>query len=203
MAENVDALLSAMRAEAETEREAILSEARAKAHDIAQRADTEIEKLKAEALQRLDIQMRQESDRVLGKARMYKRGKLLSAKRELIKEAFDRAGDELARLCKTSEYRNVVERLIREAVGALGSEVEIEVAAQDTDMCDELAAEMGINRAARAAGDGPGTVAATTVHGRRRVDNSLPTRLAKAESVAVQEVARLLFGGSGTAVERE
>jgi len=193
MTENVDALLSAMRAQAQEEKDAILAEAETKVREIQKRADAQIEKLKADAMREVDAQVCVESDRILGQARMYKRAKLLSAKRRLIKAAFDRAREELTTFCGTSEYGDALEALIREAVEAAAGDASIEVAAQDVDRCNAALAKLGIEHHAQASGQPPGTVVATSADGRRKIDNSLATRLARAEAIMEQEVAARLF----------
>jgi len=194
MPQDTDALLSAMREQAEAEKATVLSEAESKAAEIEARSNKEIERLEAGALRQVDGEMRAETDRILGQARMQKRCGLLDVKRSLIEEAFAAARTELDALCAGDEYVVSHDALVSEAVSAVGDDVTIEVAAQDMGRSDTYAAGLNVHQETRALGDQPGTVIVTSRDGRRKVDNSVVMRLARAEAVATQEIAAMLFG---------
>ncbi len=197
---NAGGLFTAIEGTAEQERAAILSEAEAKAREIHARGEAEAEKRKAEALRLLEKQLLGEEQRMLGEARMQARNERLLVKRRCIAEAFRRAREEVLRLCGSDAYPAALELLVEEAAAAAGEADALEVRAADADACRAKLAAMGIRCPVRVIDAQPGTVVALSRGGRTRVDDSLLSRLARAESREESAVARLLFGvrGEGT-----
>jgi len=196
MSESVDALMAAMAAQAQAEKETILSDAQAKANEISSRADAEIESLKEAAQRDCDSEIRSETERLLSDARAYRLDQIRSVRHALVHEAFQSAREELLKLCQTEAYGEILAKLVREAVDAVGVDVQFSVAEPDVDACAKAAAELGIEQPPQPAGDQPGVLVATSPDGRRQVDNSLVMRLDNLEVTATHEVAAVLFGGT-------
>ena len=196
MSEPVDALMSAMEAQAQAEKDTVLSDAQAKAREISDQANAEIEALTEAAQRECDSAVRSETERVLSDVRSYRLDQIRSIRHALAQEAFQSAREELLELCQTEAYREVLTKLVREAVDAIGVDAQFSVSAPDVDACSKAAAELGVTQPARSAGDQPGVLSATSPDERRQVDNGLLTRLAKIEAVVTHEVAAVLFGGA-------
>ncbi len=170
MNQNVEQLLSAVKAKAGNERADILSDAEANKRKIIAEADAEIEKMQSEADRQMEKEIRVESDRILGSARAERRNRLLRVKREIVDDAFSRAREKLTELCKSKEYPKISKALVREAVDAVGGDGKVET------------------------GKSLGTIIVSTKNGHRRVDNSLMTRLTRVETTGIDRVARRIFG---------
>lgn len=170
MNQNVEQLLSVVKAKAENERSNILSDAEAGRRKIIAETDAEIEKMKSEAGRQTEKEIRVESDRILGSVRAERRNRLLRVKREIIDDAFKRARDKLTELIESDEYPKISKALVREAVDAVGGDGRVE------------------------AGRGQGAIIVSTKNGRRRVDNGLMTRLARVETISIDHVAHRIFG---------
>jgi vacuolar-type H+-ATPase subunit E/Vma4 len=168
---NSDGLFSAIGRQAEQERAAVMAEAEARAREISARADAEAEREKAEAFRRLEREMIGEGQRLLGEARMEARNERLEMKRRLITRAFEAARTELGRLAATPGYRDGLAALAAQAAEAAGEGGSVQTV------------------------EAEGSVVAVSKDGRRRVDNGLLSRLARAETRVESEVARILFGG--------
>ena len=195
---NVQALISAMREKAESEKSEILAEAQAKAGKILARGDAEIAGLKAEAEKQLEYEVVDEKGKLLGHVRLKKRERLLAVKERALKEAFGRARDKLLDLCGGDDYESAVKMLISEAIEENGNCGEISVASEDEALCRSRLAEMGHSCTVKASGPGPGVVVARSRDGRKTVDNSILIRLTKVEAGMIHEVAGILFGGDQT-----
>jgi vacuolar-type H+-ATPase subunit E/Vma4 len=163
-------LFSAIEERAGEERAKIRAEAEARARVTLEEAEAEIQRLKAEALRGLERELASEAQRLVGDARMKARGEGLQVKRRLLAEAFARARAEVGRLGATPEAAAVLQVLAVEASAAVGEPCSVEV-----DVAK-------------------GTVVAASPDGRRRADNSLLSRLDRAQAALEAEVAGLLFG---------
>jgi vacuolar-type H+-ATPase subunit E/Vma4 len=163
-------LFSAIEERAREERARIRAEAETRARVTLEEADAEIQRLQAEAVRGLERELASEAQRLVGDARMKARSEGLQVKRRLLEEAFARARVEIERLRASPDAAAALAMLSAEASAAVGEPCTVEV------------------DAAR------GSVVAASSDGRRRADNSLLSRLARAQAAYEAEVARLLFG---------
>ncbi|MFI5367799.1 MAG: V-type ATP synthase subunit E [Spirochaetia bacterium] len=163
-------LFSAIEERAGEERARIHEEAETRARVTLEEAEAEIQRLKAEALRGLEREMASEAQRLVGDARMKTRGEGLQVKRRLLAEAFARARTEVERLCASPNAAAALEILSAEASAAVGEPCSVEVDVKK------------------------GSVVAVSSDGRRRADNSLLSRLNRAQAAFEAEVAGLLFG---------
>jgi vacuolar-type H+-ATPase subunit E/Vma4 len=163
-------LFSAIEERAGEERARIRAEAETRARVTLEEADAEIRRFKAEAVRGLERELASEAQRLVGEARMKARGEGLQVKRRLLEEAFARARAEVERLCASPSAGAALEMLSAEAAAAVGEPCTVEVDA------------------------GKGSVVAASSDGRRRADNSLLSRLDRAQAACEAEVAGLLFG---------
>ena len=168
------ALIDAMERQASEERKRIRAEAETRAAATLAEADVEAERLKADALHALEKELAVERQRIVGDSVMRARTERLRVKRRLLAEVFRRAAAEVARRGAGEDER-------RAALDALGAEARTAVGEPCQLSLDPVS----------------GAVTAASPDGRRRVDNGLPARLARAETYAERDVARILFGGHG------
>ncbi len=166
------ALLGAIDERAEEERDRIRSEAEERAAAILAAADAECARRKAEALAGLRKELAAEQLRLTGEAMIRARARGLEHRRALLAEAFQRAGEEIARRRAGPEGPAAEAALAREARAAVGEPCSVETTAD-------------------------GTVRATSKDGRRSVENGLEGRLRRARVVLEHEVARRLFDEPG------
>lgn len=192
--ETSEALFTAVRHQAEAEKQEIFAKARQEADCLQAQADAEIARLKAEAVSRANKELLLETDRLLGRARMDKGLSLLRAKRGLLQEAFEQARREIQALPHGDGYQGTLQALIAEAIEIAGDNAELTIAKSEKDLCKTAVAEMGFSCSLKPSDHPPGTVIATSGDGHRRIDNSLYTRLRTAEMLRRHEIAALLFG---------
>jgi len=192
--ETSEALFTAVRHQAEAEKQEIFAKARQEADRVQAQADAEIARLKAEAVSRTNKELLLETDRLLGRARMDKGLSLLRAKRELLQEVFDQARREIQALPHGDVYQGILQTLIAEAIAVAGDDAEVTIAESEKDLCMTVVAKLGSACSLKPSDHRPGTVIAISTDGHRRVDNSLHTRLRKAEMLRRHEIAALLFG---------
>lgn len=166
-------LIQAIDERAAEERARILADGEASARETLAAADAECARAEAEALAVLEKDLAVDRVRLLGQARMRARTDGLARRRALLEEAFRLAGERLAVLRRGPGAPGALRRLAEEARAAVGEPCRVQASAADW------------------------TVTAESADGRRRVDNGLDGRLARARAAAEHEVARILFGSSG------
>jgi vacuolar-type H+-ATPase subunit E/Vma4 len=163
-------LFAALEEQAREERGRIEAEAAEQASRIIADGDREVERLRAQARQDLRRELVVEGRRLLGEARARARIERLRAKRALLAEVFEGAGEAIERMKAGRGYREALDALAAEARASIGEPCSVEVRAEDA------------------------SVIATSADGRRRADNSLATRIVAARGSAEPEVGRILFG---------
>ena len=191
--QDTDALVAMMQQQGEAEKAEILAQAQADVEQVYAQAENEIQSLAAQSQRQSEIQIAQESERVLGRAQMESRSELSAARNRLIKQAFERGGQEIAKSYNSAEHKSVLKTLIEEAIAAVGPGGCITVFDQDMELCDTIIAEKQCECSVQAQGNQPGTVIATSQNGRRRVNNSIEARLTRVEQLMKQDIARILF----------
>lgn len=190
---DIEALLATMRRQGQAEKDEILAEAQAEAQQVYARAESEIHALTAESLRQSEIQIGCESDRILGRAQMENRSEVFATKNRLLRRAFEQARQEICVLPNAGQYKSLLEILIEQAITSVGQDGCITVAEQDLDLCEAIIAEKKFACTVGTLTGRPGAVIATSKDGRRRVNNSLETRLARVEQLMKQDIAQMLF----------
>ena len=160
------ALLTSIRQAAQMERDRILSEAEEEIATITAQADAEVTAIEANARERATHTADFETDRAMAQTEAQTRRALARKKRQLLDEAFGLAREQLESRSREDSALN--QNLLDEALAVLGPQAQ---------------------------GSGE-TAAATSPDGRRRIDNSLLTRLERVRSLYSQDIAALLFGVS-------
>ncbi len=193
--ESPNGLLAAIEERARAERDAIIAEARSTARTVAERAEQERERMRAEALRRLERDLMLDAQRALGEARMKASEKRLRLKRKLLAEAYQIARQKLSRLSTADPdcYRAAFEALLREALGSGGTAESVEVRSGDASRCLPSLERADVESRTREVGSEPLTLVVCTRDGANRTDNSLWSRLARMEGREA-EVAQILFG---------
>ncbi len=191
--EEHDKLLQTVRERATLDRDAVLAQAKDQIRVIEAQTREDIaqiqRQIQAEAQQAIGL----EKDRLSGQAKVAFRLARQASRVRLVKQAFAQAGKALAALPQSPEYRDILGALIAEALDIAGPEAQIKVAASEETLCRAWTRSHGLPCALQAIEAEPGTVLAMTPDGTREVDNSLATRLSRAESLCGHQVAAILF----------
>ena len=191
--EEHDKLLQTVRAQAALDRDKVLAKAKDQICVIEAQTRDGIEQIQrqiqAEAQQAIGL----EKDRLSGQANVAFRLARQASRVRLVKEVFAQAGKALAALPQSPKYRDILGALIVEALDIVGPEAQIKVAASEETLCRAWMRSQGLRCALQAIEAEPGTVLVISPDGTREVDNSLATRLSRAESLCCHEVAAILF----------
>lgn len=193
----MSALLLAMSRQAEDEKTRVLAQAEKQVADIRLQGQAEAEAIRAEAGREVKRQVRIHSERILGEIEAQERDELLELKRQLLDATFQTAKAKQQEMMAGDGYARCIARLIEEAVATVGDNVRVSVAASDQLICRDVLERMDVTGCVEIA-DEPGTVIVASMQGRKRVDNSLSTRLVRAKSLMQAQVAGVLFDTSGS-----
>jgi len=193
---DTELLLKAIQDRAEQERQEILAQGRDHVAKTNARIEKAIEKINADARRQAEQGIVRERDRLLGKAQADRRLALLDCKRRLLHDAFAQAEKQILAVPGSDGYREILGALISEAVEVTGPDSRLEVAAAELTMFQTLVKKKGLACTVKATQERAGTLRVRAADRRRRVDNSLYTRLARAQVHNQPEIARILFQGS-------
>jgi len=189
-------IFRALEEQAEEECQALLSHARAQAERVVEQARAESETIKAERLAKVDRELAVLKSQRINTARLESKKKASAEREKLVLETFAKAEEELSRIRSSKDYPDVFERLLAEALEAVGDrEAVVHVDPRDADLARTVCGKMGSPCAVATDLDTPGGAKVSMEDGTVVRLNTLEARLTKARRVMKSDVAAQLFGG--------
>lgn len=192
--QSLEELLAEMRAKAEAEKRDILQAAEARSREIEENSRRECEGIERDALAEVEAELAAERDRILGEVRTETRSERLALKRTAMQEVLAEAKSEIERRIGGDGYDTALSSLIREGVAFVGSGAEGVVSEQDLALVKKITTSEGLDCRFSGGPVARGSLVLTSSDGRRRVENGLQARLARAHGALSAQVARVLFG---------
>ncbi len=198
--ENIKMLSRSILTDAQAEADKILEEAKAKAGTVKQRAE---EQAKAERAQILEDATR-EAERLRGQVvattQLKARTQILENREKVLNDVFKAAHEQLATIQQWSEYKDIAQSLLREALVQLKG-TDVVVRADKTTMkllndeaIQKVAKEFNIKiQVGEMLEHGVGVIV-ETADGHLNYDNTLETRLNRMQNSARSAVYHLLMG---------
>jgi V/A-type H+-transporting ATPase subunit E len=198
--ENIKVLSHAVLSDVREDVERAVSEARAKAENIRQNAKERAEAERSRILE----QANRETDRVRSQAvavaQLKARTMQLEQREKLLDSVFSAARQKLTTMQRDSDYEQVAERLLREALTQLGAstvKVRADQTTQElftTSMLEKLSKDLKVNiQLEKPLEQGTGVIV-ETVDGHRQYDNTLETRLKRMQDSLRTSVYHILMG---------
>ena len=138
-------LLSAIEADAKEERARLDESSRAESDEILDQARAEAETVRTEPVKVQEPELRRESARRIGAARVEATNLLREAREESFEELIKVARSRLSTLRASDRYRDVLQGLLQEAHAALPNARVLRVDAIDEALASELADEYGLS----------------------------------------------------------
>ena len=198
--ENIKVLSRAVLSDVREDAERAISEAQVKADDIRQNAK---EKAEAERSKILE-QANREADRVRSQAvavaQLKARTMQLEQREKLLDSVFSAARQKLTAMQRDSDYEQVAERLLREALTQLSAstvKVRADRTTQElftTSMLEKLSKDLKVNIQLEEPLERGTGVIVETVDGHRQYDNTLETRLKRMQDSLRTSVYHILMG---------
>lgn len=198
--DNIDALSKAIMEQARSEADQMLADAKTKAEEIRKRAEQRAAEERKAILSRVS----QEAERIHGQkiatAQMKARTMQLEHREKLLEKVFDEAQKELVGIQQWTEYPEIAETLLREALMQIRAEV-VEVQADEKTLSllkrgalDKVAKELNTQITVGAPLERGIGVIVRTADGHLQYDNTLETRLKRMKSSLRSPVHHLLMG---------
>lgn len=189
-------LLNLLEREAQAEQDKGLAEARARAEEITATARREAEEIIAANQRRLEAEAVQARTRATSTASLRAAALILAAKDEALRKVFEQAEAELrAAAAHPARRRAMLREFLREAAqGFPPGRAVVEVAPGDPQVVQEVCRELGLDLEVRESGQVSDGVRLVSPDGRAVVENTLPSRLARARREMVSRVAEILWG---------
>ena len=193
----IEEIVRAMEAEGTAECEAILAEARAKAERILAEARDEVEAKRRRLVEAEMGTLRAEQARRLNEARLAGQKRLSTERHRLIAAAFEEAEAQLARLRRSSGYRDMLRALLAEAVAELGpSRLIVRTDPADANLATELVGELGLSASVEPTLSCIGGLDLCDAEGRIVVHNTFESRLRQAHEVRWDEISAEIEAGA-------
>ncbi len=197
--EQVEKIVKKINEDAEAEASKILQDARAQAEEVKKEAEAEADEIYKEIISRYEREAEQEKQRIVANAKLKARKAVLDAREEVIKAAFAEAERKLKELPK-KEYKEILEKLILEAVEAIGGDEVVLTRKEDSrtissTLLKKLSEETGFEiTKAKEHITAIGGVVVRSSDGKIEVDNTFETRLERFKDDLRRDVAEVLFG---------
>ncbi len=188
-------LIDLLEREAEAERERVLSEARERAARIVREAEAEAKEKLEQYRRKVAAELEAARVRAQSVAKVRASSLLLEAKDELMAQVFQRAEEELERIANDpARYAPVLRGLLREATSGVHGPVVVECPERDMAAVEVAVRELGLSAEVRPSPDVRDGIRVRSRDGRFTVENTLRSRLQRAQQVLVSEVADVLWG---------
>jgi len=197
--EKVEKIIAKIEEDAKAEADKIISEAKAQAEEIRKEAEAKAKAKREEILSRGRREAEQERARIVANAKLKARKAVLDAREEVIKEAFSKAQEALAKIAKEERYPEILKKLVLEAVDTIGADVEVLARKEDKKIftkafLKEIEKEAKVKvTLAKETISSIGGVVVRSKDGRSEVDNTFETRLERISSELRRKVAKVLF----------
>jgi vacuolar-type H+-ATPase subunit E/Vma4 len=198
--ENIQALTSAVLNEASVEAEAIVSEARIKAEAVRERAQEQAEAERNAILDKACQEAARLHSQAIATTQLQARTTQLERREQLLDGVFEEARKQLTTMQQWTDYQQIAQQLLREALVHLGSDAaQIRADARTrTFLTDEVLSavseELKIQvQHGEELSEGTGLIV-QTIDGHRQYDNTLEARLGRLQNTLRAQVLSLLMG---------
>jgi vacuolar-type H+-ATPase subunit E/Vma4 len=198
--ENIKVLSNAVLRDARSDAEQVLAEARAKADEIRRRAQEQAEIERAQILERANEDAERIRKQAVATTQLKARTMELEQREKLLENVFETAHQRLSSMQRSSDYENVAQRLLREALVQLGAssvKVRADAVTQKTfavksleKMSGELNVQIQLDEPLKKGI----CVIVETEDGHRQYDNTFETRLRRMQDTLRAPVYRILMG---------
>ncbi|MEM7736851.1 MAG: V-type ATP synthase subunit E [Deinococcota bacterium] len=193
---NLEALL---KGEAQTEIDAIISEAKSRASEIVAQADDEASALKAQRERQANSQHEATIIRGKSAAQLEAASLKLRTQHELVESAFGDAKKQLTAIVKDeARYREIMGKLLDEVVDTLGGADAVEsvtVNTKDKALITDILGSRNLNASVKTDKTMTGGLSAKAKGTNIVVSNSLLARLEAARDELASDVSQALFAG--------
>ena len=186
-------IFRALDEQADKECEDIVATARAQAEAIVADAEEQAAGICTACVEHTESAMQRKSAKQINAARLEGKKKVASVKEAAVRDAFDKAADELASIRSRDTYPGVFKSLVSEAVAGVSGDMALLVDPADEALARRTLEELGIDAAVKAELSTRGGVAVLTGTGRIMRRNTFEDRLEKVSHSIQSDVAEILF----------
>lgn len=196
----VDKIVSKIEADTEEKIEEIKANADKRIADMREEYKEREEEKRKKTLEEAREEEEAIESRKIADARIKSRREIMSAREELINEAFSKGYERLKEITKTDEYRETLKNLIKEsALGIGGGDLVVLTNERSKEIIDdEMLKEISDRTKANITlgdetVDCSGGAIVKTADGRMMVDNTFESRMKRYRDVLRPEISKLLF----------
>jgi V/A-type H+-transporting ATPase subunit E len=198
--ENIKVLSRAVLSDAQRDTEQVLDEAKKKADGIRQRAQEQADAERKKILDQASKEAERIRSQVIATSQMKARTMQLEQREKLLENVFEKAQEKLSAMQRSSDYEQIAQRLLREALVQLGASM-AQVRADETTQklftsseLEEISKELNIKiRLGEPLKRGIGVIVETE-DGHRQFDNTFETRLRRMKETLRSPVYHILMG---------
>jgi vacuolar-type H+-ATPase subunit E/Vma4 len=202
LAENIESLSRAVLSEASAEAELILADARAKADAILQRAQEQAMAERAEIIERAQLEAARLRGQTVATTQMKARTMELEHREKLLDSVFSSVREQLSSIQLWTDYSQICQRLLREALTQLKTDNVVVRADKKTMTCltnqvlAETAKQFNVHLTVGEPLVDRIGISLETADGHLQYDNTLETRLSRLQNNLRSPVYHLLIGES-------
>ncbi|MCW4023461.1 MAG: V-type ATP synthase subunit E [Candidatus Bathyarchaeota archaeon] len=196
----ISAIATQILGDVQKESEAVIAAAETQAKETLKQAKAEAEKAYAKTIAQANIKADAEQRRIASLTEVEMRNRLLTAKEEMVNEAFQKALGSLTDFVKTKKYQTYLLKQIEESSQKIGSKnLIVQVSAQDKEWLvqeklEHLSKKLNLNL--QLSKESIGCLGGCIIQaedGKIVWDNTLDHRLEELKPVLRVEVAKILF----------
>lgn len=192
----LESILKALEAEAERRVVELEEAAQSEAEQIRAQARAQAAVVRQKHVRASRTLLQVERARIVNRAKLEATRTMMGSREALIASALQAAASRLTALPEREVYPRLLRELAREAVHALGSDVDarLRVHDRDVEVMKHIVSEAGWSAVVEGGLNCLGGLVATDASGRVSVVNTLERRLQRATNLYRRRIAQLVFG---------
>lgn len=191
---SLEDILQALDEQCREECQSIFGAARAEVDEILAKVEVEVEEIRSAKLEKVRMEAANEKAGMYYSARLRAKNLVIEAKEAVLKEAFRRAQEGLARLRERPDHPEVFGALLDEALSRIGGDGVVHVDPRDEELARRTLGRGGLELPVVADLQCSGGVVVADREGRVHIVNTFDERLKRALERMKLEIADILFG---------
>ncbi len=188
----IEDIFKALEEQADSEVNQILHVATVQADAVEHEARDEAERITSSRISAAEDAVRAKAAKAVNAARLQVRRDLAEVRDSAVDSVFTDAAQRLAAMRGTAEYESVFASLVKEALANVDVECEIQVASEDVELAQRVAADLGVACTVVPSLETTGGLTVSTHGGRVVRRNTFESRLLKVRTVAGARIAEVL-----------
>ncbi len=189
----IENILQALEEQCRIECQSIFDKAKSEVDEILKEAEAEAAKIREAKMDRVKKEIDSERAALIYSARLNFKNEMILAREEIVKEAFEKATEKLAKVRANGSYQAILAQLVDEGLKKVSGDPVLHVDVKDKDIASKSLSSLNVRGEIKPDITCLGGCVIADAEDRVTIINTLEERLERAKSRLRMEVAEELF----------